>query len=105
MSFYNLLEKYKTPENALEHLLDEGEKSYRGSAHIFQTYDNIEGGNKVGSYKSLTRNMLKGRSYTVNWCDDSVEVHFKDCVWFSRITGRSFPDKVSCDVVMFPTNA
>lgn len=105
MDFYALLEKYKTPENALEHILYESEKSYRGSAHIFQVYDNIEGGNKVGSYKSLTRKMLKDRNYTVHWCNDSIEVYFKDCIWLKEIKGRSYPDKVSCEVVMFPTNA
>lgn len=104
MSFYTFLEKYKTPEKALEHLLDEGEKSYKGSAHISQVYDNVKGGNKVGSYKPLTREMLKGRNYTVHWCDDSVEVYFRDCVWFREITGRSFPDKVSCEIVKFPSN-
>lgn len=106
MSFYTLLEKFGTPEKALEHLLDEGEKSYRKSAHVWHRYKDIRGGNNVAGAKHVTREMLKDRIYTVSWCNDSVSLFFHDCIWMDKITGRDIlVSQTRCQVVMYPTNA
>lgn len=96
--------QFATPEKALDHLLTEGEKSYRGTAHIWIEHKNISGGNDVIGAKSITRKMLEGRIYSVNWCNEIVSIRFLDAAWMDTITGRSYPDQTRCQVVRFPSN-
>ena len=95
---------FPTPESALDYLLDEGAKSYRGTAHIWIEHKNVSGGNDVIGAKSISRQTLEGRIYSVNWCNDTVAIRFLDAIWLETITGRSYPDQTRCQVVRFPSN-
>lgn len=99
-----MLYNFPSPEIALDHLLDEGAKSYRGTAHIWIEHKNISGGNDVIGAKPITRKMLEDRIYSVNWHDDTVSIRFLDAAWMDTITGRSYPDQTRCQVVRFPSN-
>lgn len=104
LSFWELVEKYKTPENALYGMLDEAEKhSYRKIIHVWTECKVIHGNSLCGSYKSVSSDDLQGRLFNVSWCDDSISIEFTDCVFIDTITGRSYPDKTRCVVCMFPT--
>lgn len=104
MKIYNTRKKNKTPEEYLEEILKESESFYCRSASVFQVYDNIEGG-QVGSYKPLTKELLEGRVYIVNWYNFSgLEIHFKDCIWLKKIKGRDQLSDRYNQVIMFPTN-
>lgn len=96
--------QFKTPVMALNHLLEVGEKSYRGSAHIWLRYRQLGSSMKVIGAHPITRRTLENRVYTVSWCNDSVAIEFLDCIWIDLITGRSYPDQTRCQVVGFPSN-
>lgn len=96
--------QFKTPAEALDHLLDVGEKSYRGSAHVWHTYKQARSPNRAAGAHSVTRKDLEGRIYNVSWCNDSVSIDFMDCIFMDTITGRSFPENPRCVVVRFPSN-
>lgn len=95
---------FTSPEKALDHLLSEGEKSYRGSAHVWIVHKILGPSMKASGAKPITRKQLENRNYIVNWCNDSVSIEFTDAIFIDFITGRSYPDKVRCQVVRFPTN-
>ena len=104
LSFWELKEKYKTPENALYGMLAEAEKHpYRKTIHIWHKYNTPAGRNNVAGSESLSRKDLQGRLFNVSWCNDSISIEFTDCIFIDTITGRSYPDKTRCVVVMFPT--
>lgn len=96
--------QFSTPEKALDHLLNEGEKSYRGSARVWVVYRQLESSIKVSGSHSITRATLENRIYKVDWCNDIVSVEFLDCIFIDHIKGRSYPDPVRCQVVRFPFN-
>lgn len=99
-----MFNEFDTPEAALNHMLDKGENTYRGTTTVWLTYTQLGGGNKVTGAHGITRKTLEGRLYVVNWCNEIVEVEFTDCVFIDHIKGRSYPEKVRCEVVMFPSN-
>ena len=96
---------FKTPEDALEHLFQEAEKSplKNGYAHIWHHHKSIHG-NGVGGARKTKRTDLIGRIYTVHWCDETVSIKFLDEIFMDEIKGRSYPDKTRCCLVRYPTN-
>lgn len=99
-----MFNQFDTPEKALDHLLDKGEKSYRGSAHVWLVYRQLGSRIKATGAHPITRRDLENRIYKVAFCNDSVSIEFLDCIFINHITGRSFPDPVRCQVVRYPSN-
>jgi hypothetical protein len=84
LSRSGLLDLYKRDKQAaLDYVLDQGEQSLYGCAHVHQSYRMI-GGGTAGSYHSLRRATLEGRTYDIEFTDDSVSIHFTDMLYDPR---------------------
>lgn len=96
--------EFKTPEEALEHLFKEAEKSLlkQGRAHIWHKYKAIKGNGVTGATITKREDLI-GRHYNIEWCNDIISIEFLDAIFMHSITGRSYPDKTHCCVVRFPT--
>lgn len=71
------------PQKALDHVLDEGERSLSKCAHLYRGCD-VVGGGKAGSYRGVTRKTLEGRTYRIEFINDNVALFFTDVVYDMR---------------------
>lgn len=73
--------EYESAEEALEELFDYYEKEYYGyTGPLIWTCCMGIDKQKYGSYKNVTRDILKGREYRVEWSDYAPGIYFTDAV-------------------------
>lgn len=71
----------RNPEEALEFVLQRAENSYTKAAHILVLHQQKGSSSRGGSYKFITRQMLEGRTYEIEYIDDWVAIYFTDAVY------------------------
>jgi hypothetical protein len=77
MDLYELYKK--DPQTALDFVLERGEQSFKGAAHLLVSYPTKGSAEqRAGSYKFITRKMLEGRTYEIEYVDDWIGLIFTD---------------------------
>lgn len=75
----------KDPKAALDFMFKEADKCFLFMGAIF-VWTDVEGWKtktRYGSYKHITRKMLEGREYEIEWCDGRPSIFFTDAVYVS----------------------
>ena len=74
-----------------------------GCLHIWtESFATLGGGNLAGGYGWVSRKMLEGRVYNVDYRNDSVAICFYDQVFIDRIENRHYPDETRCIKARLP---
>lgn len=67
----------RSPHEALDVVLTEGEKHYHGCAFLWTSIKDANGV-RYGSYKHVNRKDLEGRTYEIEFLDYQVSLLFTD---------------------------
>lgn len=74
-----------------------------GYIHVWtESFATLGGGNLAGGFNWVSREMLKGRVYSVNYHNDSVGICFYDQVFIDRMPNRSYPCETRCVKARLP---
>ena len=85
MSKWELLDLFrKDKQAALDYVLDAGAKSIYGCARLYHSYQMTDKPCRAGSYHGTTRKGLEGRTYEIEFVNDSVALHFTDRLYDMR---------------------
>lgn len=71
------------PKSALEHVFTEAEKTLFRSKLLWTSCNGTDG-QTYGSFKPMTRELLKDRQYRIEFWDGMVSIHFTDVVYDHR---------------------
>lgn len=80
----------ENPQAALDHVLDEGEKTLWKGISMWQSSFGIDNKTRYGRYRKFTREDFVDRTYNIEYWDGMVSIFWTDVLFDSK-QGKHIP--------------